>query len=95
MSFIDDIIKMVLCLTVIYALLLRSLTATKRADVPSVLHEHSTYLYLYFLNIDRHHVENRLKPKPEPYTSIRYTVALYDTIYFCILHKMRNFRGTL
>jgi len=90
-SIIDDIIKSVLCFTIIYASFLLSLTGTKRAGFPTVLHGHSNYLHLYFLSVDRHDVENRLKRMPDPYPLIRCTVALYDTIYLGILHKMRPF----
>ena len=91
MSVIDDIIKSVLCLAVIYAPALLSLTETKRACVPTVLHGHSKYLHLYFLSVDRHSVENRFKRMSGPYPLSRQTVTLYDTIYLGILHKMRHF----
>jgi len=94
MSIIDDIIRNVLCLTLIYAPFVLSLTATKKMYVPTVLHGHSKYLHLYFLNIDRHKVENRFKRMSDPYPLMTYAVALYDAIYLGILHKMRNFRGT-
>ena len=94
MSVIDDIIRSVLCLTVIYAPFVPSLTATKMVYVPNVLHGRSKYLYFYFLNIDRHKVENLLKRMSDPYPLIRYIVALYYTISLGILHEMRHFRGT-
>jgi hypothetical protein len=67
MSFVDDIIKSGLCLTLIYTPVLLSLMATKRVYLPTVLPEHSKVLHLYFLNSDRHHVETRLKQMSEPY----------------------------